>query len=329
MFEDLSPEEKLLRLIKGSGKPDSDNKPAQNIEREQKQDNSPADNKPGPKEVVAAREKPAHKDVLPQQTGEPGTVKEPAGNIEEKPARAKKTVINFEQPVKIVPEQEFKTLKPAPESDVSPGSKPEQQPAQVAEKPQAKSGPEKTDASGFSKKPKTKRFNYGFKLFLSGFNLFNIMLLLVFLGSAGVTLWDFYTRVDEKIDIPSAELPEQEPAKSVSALESEPKPFPYFAEEFTKKNLFRLVAPPPPPPPKEEKKEPEKPKIKIESLTQHLVLQGIVFDIGPPQAIIYDKKENKTLFVGNDTMINEVKVKEIKRNKVILEYEDQKQELTF
>ena len=110
-----------------------------------------------------------------------------------------------------------------------------------------------------------------------------------------------------------------------------PKPFPYFAEPISSKKLFKLVKPPPPPkPPEPEKKEPEKPKIKIETLTRHFVLQGIVYDIGPPQAIIFNKKENKTMFLGNKEMLNDsVQIKKILRGKVILEYEDQTQEMTF
>jgi len=55
-----------------------------------------------------------------------------------------------------------------------------------------------------------------------------------------------------------------------------------------------------------------------------------VYDIGPPQAIVFDKKENKTLFLGNNDMVtDQVKIKEIQRGKIILEFEDQTQELNF
>ncbi len=326
MHDDMSPEEKLLRLIKGSGKPDTGDKPPENTDQDKKKQLSDQD---AGKEIngnnTSSDNEPARENI-PEPT--PPAPEQQDQTVHKDTHKPVKPVLTFDQttPDKSkpeVPKQEpvtvqtsSKPIEPTPEQPVSAPEKP------VSDKP-SKKDPDKS-----KRKNKLLFLANLTGIIIHGFNAFNFFMLICLFAIIAFTVWNLKMRPADKILIPEIETPADNDGKTPQ-VQPEPKPFPYFAEELTKKNLFRLVAPPPPPPPKGEKKEPEKPKIKIESLTQNLVLQGIVFDIGPPQAIIYDKKENKTLFVGNGTMINEVKVKEIKRSKVILEYEDQKQELTF
>ena len=182
------------------------------------------------------------------------------------------------------------------------------------------------------KKPKRPfSFITQMQWFFSGFNFFNYLLLVIFIVVAIFSFWHIYRTPMLEVDMPEiVSVASTEDDAEPESIGPVIKPFPYYIEQIGRKKLFKLVAPPPPPKPRvPAKRKKEKPKVDIAKKTKHLVLQGIIYDIGPPQAIIFNKKENKTIFAGNDTVIGDIKVKEIKRGKIILEFEDQTQEMSF
>ena len=337
MPDELSPEEKLLRLIRGGQKPAN-------------QDNPQAT----PASAPEKRKQPA----IRRQTAKPVEKKKqvtkpiPEKEVVEKSGATKKNNTVQQSSITEIKKKtgvstDKKTDRPAskPQSTTQPSvsekssSIPQHPlpPDRAVQPIQDEKKQESVDTADTNNTERGKK-PYAILVFwtwiMSGFNIWNRLLLIILLFVIGITTWHIFNLMNIPVRLPENFVLQYDNdsslnSESVELMESEPKPFPYFAEVIGTKNLFRIIKPPPPPKPKREKKEPEKPKIKIETLTRHLVLQGIVYDIGPPQAIIFNKKENKTLFLGNGAMINEIKVKEIQRGKVILEYEDQTQELTF
>lgn len=335
MPDNLSPEEKLLRLIKGE-RPDSSPPPAPRKEPE----------KPAPQTDAAPAQKPA---VQSKNTPEPAV--QPHVENASKPAPNTQTASN--SPSDSIPKQDKKPAVQPPANPISapprkdagspvsekpskPVSAP-QKPVSASSEPAKPSSPEQAPASATIPDsapayvpPRMLSISSAFRWLASGFTFLNIILLAVLIIVILLSFWF----------VPGQQVPAQTAAALVPGSATEepteefvaplPRPYPYYVTAFAQKSLFKVIKPPPPPKPTVEKKEPEKPKILIETLTRHLVLQGIVYDIGPPQAIVFDKKSNKTMFLGNGDMItDEVKIKEIHRGKVILEFEDQTQELSF
>ncbi|RJP59473.1 MAG: hypothetical protein C4541_05930 [Candidatus Auribacter fodinae] len=353
MPEELSPEERLLRLIKGGEPPvpakthsdkqddnatpasahkntqsaDADSepkKPAKSLPPEPEKQSAPEENKSSDKPVPIVDKPAAPKPVRPKRA-EPKPAPVPPADTQD-----------AEPPVSPQPPD-------VPEESVVPPAE------QNAVRPQEKIEKEDTD------EPERKKRAGIVLLFiwlLSGFTLFNRLLLIIVFALIVMSIWYVHSLTDPTAVVTVASIQRVTESDNETASETDndatreadnesapvetfaarqPKPFPYYMEEIGKKKLFRLVQPPAPPkPPEPERKEPEAPKVKIETLVRHLVLQGIVYDIGPPQAIIFDKKENKTLFLGNNEMVtDQVKIKEIQRGKIILEFEDQTQELNF
>lgn len=332
MHDDLSPEEKLLRLIKGekqSAPEETPDTPAQPAPKDTgASGDTPSD------EQSSASEPDKKKPDTPDKKDTPKDAQPP-----EKPLiipdsksgrRDKKTPHKPVSPDTVIPDRSAKPDQPAPTPEPQPAAAAE--PTPQADQPQAEPAAE-------AEQGKPRRHGGGligfFAWLLSGFTFINWLLILVLIASIGLTVYHFDTMSQQRtvpmaaqpMDVPEI-LPEKAPD---DGLQFAPQPFPYYMEVISSKNLFRLVKPPPPPkPPEPEIERPKEPEIKIETLTRHLVLQGIVYDIDPPQAIIFDKKENKTLFLGNGEMVtDQVKLKQIQRGKVILEYEEQTQELTF
>jgi hypothetical protein len=95
----------------------------------------------------------------------------------------------------------------------------------------------------------------------------------------------------------------------------------YYLEKADKRDIFNIVR-------KEIvkiEKEKEKVKMIIEK-TKHLKLVGIAWS-EDPDAMVEDTRAKRTLFVKENDMINDVRVKEILKDKIILSYEGETVEL--
>ncbi|MCD6460030.1 hypothetical protein J7L67_05135 [bacterium] len=349
MPEELSPEEKLLRLIKGDDK-------ITPIKPETTSGDKDA--KKGSKKISApktGKNNSANKNnkgdgndkktdaAKPVQSAEASPIDK---QIRKKLAQDKNLKIfksSIEKKQTVIPEiksePDKKTAKVSSTQKIASTAKKTQtqakaKPARPQDKLQAQPQPApQADKQDKHAKPSVNMFIHTLRFIVSGFGIICWMLLVILILSIGTTVWHVRNISLREYIVPDILRTEQVGSESPAPEEDIklPKPFPYFAEQISRKQLFKLVKPPPPPkPPEPKRKEPEKPKVKIETLTRHFVLQGIVYDIGPPQAIIFNKKENKTMFLGNNEMLTDsVRIKKILRGKVILEYEDQTQEMTF
>ncbi len=333
MPNEMSPEERLLHLIKNGKPPDSGKKISSSSTQKEsvKKESAKLESRKTQKESVKKdSETKSKKTVNPKLSEEVTKIevfkeipelvsgKDQKKRVQSLGESAKKTDNN--QSVK-------KSNAPSQKDQKKTGSLPKEK-AKPIQQPVGQSvlkseQPEKKPKRSFS-------FITQIQWFFSGFNIFNYLLLVIFIVVAIFSFWHIYRTPMLEID-----MPEIVSVAKTEATEPEPigpaiKPFPYYIEQIGRKKLFKLVAPPPPPKPRvPAKRKKEKPKVDIAKKTKHLVLQGIIYDIGPPQAIIFNKKENKTIFAGNDTVIGDIKVKEIKRGKIILEFEDQTQEMSF
>lgn len=349
MPDELSPEEKLLRLIRGGTEPSSSGEPqpvptdpatgTQNQPEETGKNTAepalieegqhPAEQQNSTKRIKKTRANKTRESAAIQKSDNPPEPENEAPKVPPAPIKIEMSSAVPATPATSEDREESKSILTKISPAVSDDSSQEKE-----DSPEKNilSSETKTENSSAIEKKVHPMFSF-FDWISSGFTLWNRLLLLTALLFLGISVW--YVIGLPKLMMEAPLIPTGSESKKESDNEAQltafakPKPFPYFAEEIGKKNLFRVVEPPPPPKPKAEKVEPTKPKIKIETLTRNFVLQGIVYDIGPPQAIIFDKKENKTLFLGNGDTIGQVKIKEIQRGKIILEYEDQTQEITF
>lgn len=121
----------------------------------------------------------------------------------------------------------------------------------------------------------------------------------------------------------AAEAPSEAPVKGKE--EKARPPFSYFSDAAGAKNIFQPIA-------REEASsqgaiETQEAK-KLEDLKSQLNLLGVVWG-EKPQAIIEDKKAQKTYFLAKGESFDSVEVKDILENKVILLYNDQQFELVL
>jgi len=121
--------------------------------------------------------------------------------------------------------------------------------------------------------------------------------------------------IPEKINLPKATEHESSGEKNVSIQEI--KPFEFYSEGLKTRQLFTSPS----------GSEPEKTSEAVNSdLIKDLNLVGIMAG-DTPQAVIEDKKAQKTYYVTKGQLINEFKVDEIREGKIILNYRGAKFEL--
>ncbi len=326
MPDDISPEERLLRLIKEGSAPDDKGKASSGDKSVEMSGENRSKKTINEKSVD---KKTVKKVVISPKSSQKVTKSDVSKENPESDSKTKKKprvqgVDKSKQPVldKLMTEKNDKLVQKSPKKS----AKVSKEQTTLPKQPVGQTVP-----NGEEDKPR-KSFNFVDQVnwFFSGFNFFNYLLLGVFICVLFFSIWHIYRAPKLEADLPeivSVESTDQSQTDSVGPVA---KPFPYYIEQIGRKKLFKLIAPPPPPKPRvPARREKKKPKVDIEKKTRHLVLQGIVYDIGPPQAIIFNKKENKTIFAGNNTMIGDIKVKEIKRGKIILEFEGQTQEMSF
>lgn len=143
-----------------------------------------------------------------------------------------------------------------------------------------------------------------------------LLLFLLLLG--GYFLFELITSrpADILVEIPGAleEVPEAEP---VTLLQ----PFEFYTKEIGRRELFTSLIP------KEEGK-PE-PVVTLKDLTANLSLIGIIESDSRLQAIVEDRKQQKTYFLYKGDSIGEIKIKDILEGKVILGYGEEELELVL
>lgn len=111
---------------------------------------------------------------------------------------------------------------------------------------------------------------------------------------------------------------------SAKIAQPERKPYPYYADIINQHELFKVAA--------EEIKQPAVvdtvPQVNPLELLSNYSLAGVVSGQSP-QAIIKDKKAQKTLFLGKGQSLGEFKIHDIMEGKVILDFKGQKLELSL
>lgn len=104
-------------------------------------------------------------------------------------------------------------------------------------------------------------------------------------------------------------------AKKESISEAEVKDYSYYSKEISNKKIFA--------PPSKEDREPSQPSKAEEDISSKLTLVGIIAGENP-QAIIEDKKSQKTYYLNKGQSFNGFTVEDISDGKVVLDYEGKK-----
>lgn len=106
-------------------------------------------------------------------------------------------------------------------------------------------------------------------------------------------------------------------------LEAQTTPFSTYAEAIGKRELFK--------PPKSEAVEEKPTTQKTESASDKLKYLSLIGIIGGerPQAVIEDKKDKKTYFLNKGQTVSEMKVEDILKDRIILDFDGEKVELVL
>ncbi len=118
---------------------------------------------------------------------------------------------------------------------------------------------------------------------------------------------------------PRPAISEPQNAKS----EAQPTPFSTYAEAIGKRELFK--------PPKSEAVKEKPAAQKTESASDKLKYLSLIGIIGGerPQAVIEDKKDKKTYFLNKGQTVSEMKVEDILKDRIILDFDGEKIELVL
>ena len=114
-------------------------------------------------------------------------------------------------------------------------------------------------------------------------------------------------------------LPQEERRDSAAQIISEPKPFDFYQKELKQKQIFKTRY-------TQEEKSAAIPT-DIE-LTKEINLVGIISSDNP-QAIIEDRRTQKTYYVARGQFIGDYKVEDIQEGKIILEFQGKRYELNM
>lgn len=159
-----------------------------------------------------------------------------------------------------------------------------------------------------------KRFRLSFN-----FGVFNFLLVLGAIILVGYLGLEIFKLKEEKITL---SLPRPSSLEEDKKEEEPPeKPYAYYSKEIGQKELFKtsiLQG--------EEKPTAAAGSSTLADLSANLTLLGIVLD-DRAQAIIQDKKTQKSYFLYKGNSIGEIKVEDILESKVILSYQGEKIEL--
>lgn len=120
----------------------------------------------------------------------------------------------------------------------------------------------------------------------------------------------------QKIDLPKLDL--EAPIEDKPLEKEETRPYSYYLEGIRQRQIFASGSP------TQELSQPV--AIASADLVKDISLIGIISGANP-QAIIEDKKLQKTFYVSKGQLIGELQVEEIKEGKIILNYKGQRYEL--
>ena len=157
-------------------------------------------------------------------------------------------------------------------------------------------------------------------------SLDNINLILVILLTAVLVYFipNLFKRPKTVVQKLEEKIRTQGPVQETKPLEEEKRPpVDYIAGQTGARNIFQPII-------KEEAaaQAPAEQGPKLEDIKAQLNLLGVVWGDNP-QAIIEDKKAQKTYFLSKGQGFNDIEVKDIFENKVILSYQGQQFELTL
>ena len=134
----------------------------------------------------------------------------------------------------------------------------------------------------------------------------------------------FLSSVNFQQDLEAAFYIDREPSSYYISDVAPLEDINYYLDNVEKRNIFHLTMRKTAESTTETKA--QTPKAVAESKTKHLRLVGISWS-AEPDAMVEDTKAKKTLFVKKGDSINEFRVAEIQRDKVILSYQGQRVEL--
>ncbi len=189
------------------------------------------------------------------------------------------------------------------------------------ENPQASSN----TASVFQKKLSNVERKWLSKI--SELKYLNIVLAIVLLSIGGYVIYELsspeetplFTKDLELVSVNEGSIP-----KTEQTNQGDEKPFSYYSDNLDAKDLFRAGS--------GQSEEVEKPKIDEEKIAKEIIsnlsLMGIVKGDNP-QAIIEDKKGQKSYFLNKGDAIGEATISDIFENKVIIDINGKQYELVL
>lgn len=173
------------------------------------------------------------------------------------------------------------------------------------------------DATIAQAKPVVKKSVYSFiPKYLSLLNIQKIMLV-VFVASFIYLIFSFFYPFFGLREIKLSQITQQRKLEPKIEPEPEVKPYEFYLEGIKDRQIFGSVS----------GQEIERPASAVSAdLIKDINLVGIISGENP-QAIIEDKKTQKTYYLNKDQFISEFQVEEIQEGKVILNYKGQRFEL--
>jgi hypothetical protein len=158
-----------------------------------------------------------------------------------------------------------------------------------------------------------KRYTTFFSLKRGLWALFVLACLYLFVS----LVWGWWGQ--KKVELPPLKLENFTTPEITSDRSKEIKPYEYYLEGTRNRQIFKGTAG------REGQSQQPASAINLD-LTKDIVLVGIVSGENP-QAVLEDKKTQRTYYVSKGQMIGEIQVAEILQGKIILNYRGQKYEL--
>lgn len=169
-------------------------------------------------------------------------------------------------------------------------------------------------------RPTTKTEKPSFlKADFSSLNLKKILLGLFILSCISLVIaFSYPWFVMQKIDLPKANP--QMPGEETALLKEETKTYEYYLEPIKQRQIFATGT---------SSERTEQPiAVASADMVKDLSLLGVISGANP-QAIIEDKKSQKTFYVSKGQLIGELQVEDIKEGKIILNHKGQRYELSL
>jgi type II secretory pathway component PulC len=172
------------------------------------------------------------------------------------------------------------------------------------------------DAAQGLKAGKSRVLNFSFQKYLVFLNI-NKIIFTIFVISCIYLIFSFAYPIFMPKNIILPEITQEKITEEETGIAQRIKPYEFYAQSLKNRQIFSSAS----------GQDSEKPKGALNAdLTKDFSLIGIISGENP-QAVIEDKKTEKSYYVTKGQFIGEFKVEEIQEGKIILNYNGQKFEL--